>query len=67
MWQAIVASLLSIINRILGLREARSQDPDIRAVAKEQVTVETRDEHEQVVADAIATGNLDDLRKKAGE
>ena len=67
MWGELLKSVLSIFDKLLGLRVARTQDPDVRAAAKAEVDVKNQDAHEKTVHDAVQTGDLDELRKQAGE
>lgn len=67
MWAKIIESLLGIIDKVLGLRKQRVEDPDIKNAAREATVVVTRDGHERDVQDAVKTGDLDEIRKNAGE
>jgi len=63
----IIQTILEILLKWLGIKEIKNADPDIKAATKKRVEVETRDIHEKSVAEAIDSGDLDDIRRRAGQ
>lgn len=67
MWTELVSSILSIIDKLLGLRVAKAQDPDIQKAAKAGTEVVIEDEGNKTVSNAVKTGDLAELQKEASE
>jgi hypothetical protein len=63
----ILLLLLDVINKWLGIKQDKNKDPDVARATKKKVEVKTRDDHEEIVADAVESGDLDELRKRAGQ